>query len=148
MLLNEWLRKIMRGNGNGVCRIQRHVRVIGVVPVGDLLQLCLGCGIVVSAYGDDTGLGIDGAVVGQVRDLPGNFGDFAVIVGNQKIIVNTLQDGENRAILEVRGDYIQGPDGKMKGSRPSGKKRKTKYAPSPQRNHGGIQLGPKRHDCS
>lgn len=43
---------------------------------------------------------------------------------------------------EERGDYIQGPDGKMRGSRPGGGKKKTKYAPSPQRYHEGIQVGP------
>ena len=54
-------------------------------------------------------------------------------------------DTQDAAVLD--GRYIQLPNGKMNGSLPDGGRRgkigKTKYAPSLQRNHDGIQLNPK-----
>ena len=66
-----------------------------------------------------------------------------------------LQERANGGMIEDRGvDYIQGPDGKMQGSRPSGRGRvakgEPKYAPSPQRNSGGIKVSPAKYNgiCS
>ena len=61
-----------------------------------------------------------------------------------------LQERANGGMIEDRGvDYIQGPDGKMQGSRPSGRGRVAKgeprYVPSPQRNKGGIQISAKKY---
>lgn len=60
-----------------------------------------------------------------------------------------LQYGFPHDIIESRGDYLKKPNGQLNGSRPGARKAKktgkTKYAPSPQRNHGGIQLGPKTY---
>lgn len=61
----------------------------------------------------------------------------------------SLSEEREDDILEERGKYIQGPDGKMQGSMPdagwSAGKRKTKYAPSPRRNHKGINVGAKKY---
>lgn len=61
-----------------------------------------------------------------------------------------LQERTNGGMIEDKGGrYIQGPDGKMQGSRPSGRGRVAKgeprYAPSPQRNKGGIQISAKKY---
>lgn len=57
-----------------------------------------------------------------------------------------LQNVEDRDILEQRENPYRGADGRYTfGPGGGGKKRKTKYAPSPQRNQGGIQLSPKKY---
>lgn len=51
-----------------------------------------------------------------------------------------------RKILELRSNENHDPtNGRFTSGGGSGKMGKTKYAPSPQRNHGGIQLGAKKY---
>ena len=70
--------------------------------------------------------------------------DRLALVGGKRLPEEPEGDILEESTGEERGSYIQGPDGKMRGSRPSGRG-KTKYAPSKQRNRSGIQLSKKKY---
>lgn len=61
---------------------------------------------------------------------------------------NELPEADEADILEERGrDYKRDEKGRFAGGGGSIRRKKggTKYAPSPQRNHAGIQLKPKEY---
>lgn len=57
---------------------------------------------------------------------------------------DTLQDDGEGGIIEPRANQNHDSKGRFASSK-SGKRKKTKYAPSSQRSKGGIQLGEKRY---
>jgi len=72
-------------------------------------------------------------------------------IGQPEQPEKTLTDEPEPDIIEPRGCYIQGADGKMQGSLPGpgggsgSKKKKPHYAPSKQRQRKGIHMSPKKY---